>query len=105
MIGLMEIDDERKEIFSQEGKMGIKDADRIREFVYKHYIKPAKEKGLSSVSFKVKEIHKRMGFTKNNYVNICGALCRPATIKHYGVKTIHREPLSEGSNVIITYEL
>jgi hypothetical protein len=29
--------------------MRIRDADRIREFVYEHYIKPAKENGLSSV--------------------------------------------------------
>ena len=104
-MGLIEIDVGEKEIFSQEGKMGIKDADRIREFVYEHYIKPAKEKGLSSVSFKAEEIHKRIGFTKNNYANICGSLCRLAMIKRYGVKTIHKEPLSEGPDVIITYEL
>lgn len=85
--------------------MGIKDADRIREFVYEHYIKPAKEKGLSSVPFKAGEIHKRMGFTKNNIPNIIGALCRPAMIKHYGVKKILREPPSDGPHVIITYEL
>ncbi len=101
----MEIDGGERELFSQEGKMAMKDADRIREFVYEHYIKPAKEKGLPRVSVKVKEIHERMGFTKDNYPNICGALCRPAMIKHYGVKSYHREPLSEGHNVIVTYEL
>jgi hypothetical protein len=85
--------------------MGIKDADRIREFVYEHYIKPAKEKGLSSVPFKAGEIHKRMGFTKNNIPNIIGALCREIMKKRYGVKNIHREPPSDGLNVIITYEL
>jgi len=85
--------------------MGTRDADRIREFAYEHYIKPAKEKGLSSVSLKAEEIHKRMGFTKNNYPNICGSLCRLKMIKRYGVKTIHREPPSDGPNVIITYGL
>ena len=54
--------------------MEIKDADRIRDFVYEHYIRPAKEKGLSSVSFKAKEIHEGMGFNKNNYPNICDSL-------------------------------
>lgn len=85
--------------------MGTKDADRIREFVYENYIKPAKERGCSSVSFKVKEIHERMGFTKNNFPNICGALCRPRMMNLYGVKKILREPPSDGPNVIITYEL
>jgi hypothetical protein len=85
--------------------MGIKDADRIREFIYENYIKPATGRGLSRVIIKVKDVHKRMGFAKNNYPNICGALCRQRMMNRYRVKRILREPPSDGPNVIITYEL
>jgi hypothetical protein len=83
----------------------LKDADRIREFVYQNYISPAKEKGLSEVSVLAREIHDRMGFTKNNYPNICGALTRPLMKKKYELKNIKREPPSNGPNVKITFVL
>lgn len=83
----------------------MRDADRIRKFAYENYVKPAKERGLSGVTVNVREVHGRMGFTKNNYPNICGALCRPRLMAQYGVKKIHRKPPSDGPNVVITYEL
>ena len=85
--------------------MGTRDADKIREYAYEHYIKPAKEKGEASVSFKAKDIHQGMGFIEHNYPNIIGALCRKAMITRYGVKKIRREPPSDAPDVLIVYEL
>ncbi len=85
--------------------MGMMDAERIREYVYEHYIKPAKEKGLSSVSFRAKDIHQGMGFVKHNYPNIIGALCREIMKTRYEVKKIRREPPSDAPDILITYEL
>lgn len=85
--------------------MEMKDADRIREFVYEHYIKPAKRNGLSSVSFRAKDIHQGMEFVKHNYPNIIGALCHEIMKTRYGVKEIRKEPPSDASDIIIIYEL
>jgi hypothetical protein len=83
----------------------MKDADRIREFVYEHYIKPAIDRGESVVSFRAKNIHQGMGFVKHNYPNIIGALCREIMKTRYGVKEIRREPPSDAPDVLIIYEL
>jgi hypothetical protein len=85
--------------------MRIRDADRIGKFVYEHYIKPAKERGLSSVSFRAKDIHKGMEFIKHNYPNIIEALCREIMKTRYGVKKILREPPSDAPDILIIYEL
>lgn len=85
--------------------MGMKDADRIREYAYERYIKPAKEKGESSVSFRARDIHQGMGFEKHNYPNIIGALCREIMKTRYGVKKIRREPPSDAPDILIIYEL
>jgi len=85
--------------------MRIRDADRIGELVYERYIKPAKENGLSSVSFRAKDVHQGMGFIKHNYPNIIGALCREIMKTRYGVKKIRREPPSDAPDILIIYEL
>jgi hypothetical protein len=85
--------------------MRIRDADKIREYVYKRYVKPAKENGLSSVSFRAKDIHQGMELIKHNYPNIIDALCHEIMKTRYGVKEIHREPPSDAPDVLIIYEL
>ena len=105
MIGLIKMDGGEGYFFSQEGKMRIRDADRIREFVYEHFIKLAKRNGLSSVSFRAKDIHQGMLFEKHNYPNIIAALCHEIMKTRYGVKQIRKEPPSDASDIIIIYEL
>ena len=83
----------------------LSDANLIREFVFESYILPAQLRGESRVSFKAKDLHAQMKITKNNYPNLIGALCRQIMIRKYGVKAIHRDPPTDGPNVVITYDL
>jgi len=99
------MDDGARDFSHEEGKMRISEADRIREFAYENFIKPAKGRGLSSVSFRAKDIHQGMEYIKHNYPNIIRALCRETMKTRYGVKKIRREPPSAAPDVIITYEL
>lgn len=101
----MERADEGWEISSEERKMTIKNADKIRKYVFERYIKPAQESGLTSVSFRAKDIHLGMELEKHDYPNIIKAVCNKAMKTHYGVKNIRKEPPSDAPDVIITYEL
>jgi hypothetical protein len=83
----------------------LSEANIIREFVYQTYILPAIKRGDSRVSFRAKDIHTKMDIKKSNYPNIIGALCRKIMVTKYEVKEIHRDPPSDGPNVVITYEL
>jgi hypothetical protein len=85
--------------------MRTRDADRIREYVYERYIKPAKDNGLFRVSFRATDIHQGMGFIKHDYPNIIGALCSEIMKTRYGVKKIRREPPSDAPDILIIYEL
>ena len=50
-----------------------KDADRIREYVLEHYIKPAREVGRGQAEVLVRDVNKELGL-KEGWPNICQAL-------------------------------
>jgi 5-methylcytosine-specific restriction protein B len=79
-------------------------ADKIREFVFENYIKPAREKGDEKVSIKAGDIHDEMELD-NKIPSVCGALDTKKFQKQYDIELEEREGPSCGFNVFYTFRV
>jgi hypothetical protein len=61
------------QFLSGEDKTGMKDADRIRQYVLEHYIEPGREQGRDSVHVLVSDVNRALGLNQA-WPNICQAL-------------------------------
>jgi len=79
-------------------------ADEVRDFVYERYIKPAREKGVKTVTLRAGEVHDAMGL-KGKIPTVCSALGSNKFLKQHNLRLAKREGPSCGVNVCFTYEL
>lgn len=79
-------------------------ADRIREFTYRNYIRPARENGINTITIRAGDIHEAMGL-KSRMPAVCGALGTNKFLRQYNLRLANREGPTFGSNVYFTYEI
>ncbi len=79
-------------------------SDNIREFAYREYIEPSRQKGLSEVTIRSGDLHNKMGL-KNSFPAVCGALGAHIFENRYRIKLIRRSPITNGANVYFIFKI
>jgi hypothetical protein len=79
-------------------------ADKIREFVVKNSIDPARKSGKPTVTIKASDIHKAMGL-QNNFPSVCQALDADKFLDFASVMLSKRTGPPKSSSVVWTYDL
>jgi hypothetical protein len=87
------------EIFSEEGEMSL--ANKIREFINKEYLIPAREKGLTEVTIRAGDVHDKMGLV-NRMPAVIGAIETNIFKRKYQIKGMQRKGIANGPNVNFT---
>jgi len=73
-------------------------ADKVREYAYENYIKPAKDGGKDTVTIKSGDIHDGMGL-ENKIPSVCGALDTKKFQKQYNLEPEKKKGPACGVNV------
>jgi len=84
--------------------MVVKNADRIRQFVNKKYIEPARATGQSEVSIRAGDVHRDMGL-RNRMPAVCSALDAKKFEKRYMVKLKERFGPPQSSSVVWIFSI
>jgi hypothetical protein len=79
-------------------------ADRIRAFVSREYIVPAREKKCSKVTIRAGDVHEAMGLS-GRMPAVCSAIGSRKFQEMGRLKLVDREGPKEGSNVFFTFEI
>lgn len=79
-------------------------ADRIREFVFREYIKPTRERGERTITVRAGDVHKQMGLS-NRMPAVCGAIATAKFQDKYLVQLVNREGPAQGANVFFTFDV
>lgn len=79
-------------------------ADRIREFVARHYVAPARERGDSTVTIVVGEVHREMGL-KQRHPAIIAALRARVFSEAHGVRRREVKGPGQSSRTVFAFEL
>ena len=79
-------------------------ADRIRAYVVKHYIDPAKAEDRTLVSFRAGDVHKEMGLY-NRMPAVCGAIDAEKFKEIAGVQLLERTGPHQGSNAVWVFKI
>ena len=83
------------------------DAQRVRSHIRTHYVEPARRRGLSTVVVIAGNLYREIGFSKNNYPNICQVMESNKLLKEVGASILHKKapPKGKGPSLEITYSL
>ncbi len=73
-------------------------ADKVREYAYANYIKPAKDSGKDTVTIKSGDIHDGMCL-ENQIPSVCGALDTKKFQKQYNLELEEKKGPACGVNV------
>ena len=81
-------------------------ADRIRSFVNKEYVEPARRRGESSVTVRAGDVHRALGL-KNRVPLVCSALRGKKFLDAHGLRIagVEGPPSEQSTTVEITYSL
>ena len=79
-------------------------ADEIRTFAYERYLKPAREEGTMTVTFRAGDVHDEMGL-KGKILSVCGAIGTKKFLKQHNLRLVKREGPTCGAHVYFTYEI
>lgn len=79
-------------------------ADKIREFVKKNYIDPARKNGEQLVTVRASEVHRNMGL-QNHFPSVCQALDSDKFIDSVSVVLSKRKGPPKSSSVVWTFDL
>jgi len=82
----------------------MKLSDRIREFVFQEFIKPARERGEGTVTIRAGDVHSMMGLS-DRIPAVCSALGTNKFQEMYQVRLIDRKGPTNASNVFFTFEV
>jgi len=82
----------------------MKLADKIRDFVYKEYIEPARKKGLEKITIRAGDVHDKMGL-KNRIPAVIEALGSRLFENKYGIKRIAINGSINSANANFTFEI
>ncbi len=79
-------------------------ADKIREFVFKTYVEPAKRRGDRLVEIHAGDVHEKMGLT-GRVPAVCGAIGTLKFQRIYMVRLVNRDGPTQASNVVFIFEV
>lgn len=79
-------------------------ADEIREFVYRNYIQPARQRGETQITIRAYDIHKQMKL-EEKLPAVCSALGTDKFQKMYNVTLLERKGPTNAANVYFTFGL
>jgi hypothetical protein len=79
-------------------------ADKIREFVYKEYVQPARERGDQTVTFRAGDVHEQMDL-KSRLPAVCAAVDTNKFREKYQVRLVKREGPANAANAFFTFAL
>jgi hypothetical protein len=79
--------------------------EKIREYVSRNYIEPARKEGIKKITIRAGDIHKEMKLFQRMPA-VCSAL-KTKINKMYDIEIINivEPPSGQGANVYVTYEL
>lgn len=79
-------------------------SDEVREYTYRHYIEPARQRGQQIVKVRAKEVHDALGL-KNRYPLVCGALGTQLFEQRYNVRRQQIEGPTQGTTTTFWFEI
>jgi 5-methylcytosine-specific restriction protein B len=79
-------------------------AEKIREFVFKEYIDPARKQGMHIIIIRAGDIHKKMKLSSRMSA-VCGAIGTIKFQNKYYVQQIKREGPTQGANATFTFKI
>jgi hypothetical protein len=79
-------------------------ADKVREYVYENYVKPARDSGQDTVTIKSGDVHDEMGLG-NKIPSVCGALDTKKFQKKYELELEEKKGPTCGVNVYYTFKI
>lgn len=79
-------------------------ADQIRDYVFKHYLEPARTQGKHILTIRAGDVHKEMGLS-NRMPAVCSAISTEVFQEKYQVRLVKREGPSNSSNAFFTFEI
>ena len=79
-------------------------ADRIRHYVIKGYVEPARRKGRSVVAVRAGDIHKEMEL-RDRMPAVCGALDARKFSECANLYLLNRSGPPQGANVVFTFRI
>ncbi len=85
----------------------MKPSDQVRAFVRDHYIQPARQKGLRTVSVRAGEVHKALKWNLKRVPQVCSALSTRKFLTDANVELVERKgpPSGQSTTVEFTYRL
>ena len=84
--------------------MTTKLADRIREYAYTYYVKPARDAGKSEIKIRVSDIHRGMGL-RARMPSVYAALAAQTFEREHNVKRLDIVGLSLDENTTFTFAI
>ena len=84
--------------------MTLTGADKIRSFVDREYITPARARGQSQVTIRAGDVHSRMNL-KNRVPSVCGALGAHKFSQQFNLELANREGPDMGANASFTFSI
>ena len=82
----------------------MKQADKIREFVFREYIEPARRRGDTTVTVRAGDVHTKMGLSEG-IPAVCSAMGTNKFQYTYGARLVQREGPTNGCNVFFTFDV
>jgi hypothetical protein len=79
-------------------------ANEIREFAYKEYIKPARNKLFQEVTIRAGDVHKKMGLV-DRMPSVTSAIGSIIFQRKYHIRLINRKGPTNGANVYFIFLL
>lgn len=86
------------------GDIAMRLADEIREFAYKNYIRPARERGEKQITIRAGDVHKEMGLVSRTAA-VCAALGTNKFQDMCGIELIGREGPTGSPTLYLTFKL
>jgi hypothetical protein len=80
----------------------MKQADEIREFVYREYIKPARERSQPKITIRAGDVHDKIGLS-GRLPTVCSAIGTKIFERKFGVKCIDRKGVTNGADVYFIF--
>jgi hypothetical protein len=79
-------------------------SDRVRDYVKRYYIDPAKKNGEETLSIRAGDIHKELGFSRRIPV-VCSALRSRKFLKNCGIELTYIDGPNNSTTTSFTYRL
>jgi hypothetical protein len=79
-------------------------SDKVRRYVYEHYIVPARQQQVETATVRAGDVAKAMRM-RGRMPHVCGAIGAAKLQKDFGVKLLQRSGPGNGSNTIFIFQV